>query len=43
MLLLWKQSSPYWQVGLAYAFLGIGVGLFGTPASNSLTGSVPIS
>jgi len=42
MLLLWKQSSPYWQVGLAYAFLGIGVGLFGTPASNSLTGSVPI-
>jgi EmrB/QacA subfamily drug resistance transporter len=43
MLLLWKQDSPYWQVGLAYAFLGIGVGLFGTPASNSLTGSVPVS
>jgi len=42
MLLLWKQGSPYWQVGLAYALLGIGVGLFGTPASNSLTGSVPV-
>ena len=43
MLLLWKQGSPYWQVGLAYAFLGIGVGLFGTPASHSLTASVPVN
>jgi EmrB/QacA subfamily drug resistance transporter len=42
MLLLWKEGSPYWQVGLGYAFLGIGVGLFGTPASRSLTGSVPV-
>ena len=42
MLLLWKQGSPYWQVGLAYALLGIGVGLFGTPASHSLTASVPV-
>ena len=43
MLLLWKNGSPYWQVGLGYAFLGIGVGLAGTPASHSLTGSVPVS
>jgi len=42
MLLLWKEGSPYWQVGLGYAFLGIGVGLFGTPASRSLTSSVPV-
>ena len=41
MLLLWKQGSPYWVVGLAFAFLGAGVGLAGTPASHSLTGSVP--
>ncbi len=41
MLLLWKQGSSYWVVGLAFAFLGAGVGLAGTPASHSLTGSVP--
>jgi hypothetical protein len=29
-------------VGLGYAFLGIGVGFAGTPASHSLTGSVPV-
>jgi MFS family permease len=42
MLLLWRDGSPYWQVGLAYLFVGIGVGLAGTPASHSLTGSVPV-
>jgi MFS transporter, DHA2 family, multidrug resistance protein len=42
MLLLWKEGSPYWKIGLAYAFIGIGVGLAGTPASHSLTGSVPV-
>jgi hypothetical protein len=42
MLLLWEEDSSYWQIGLAYAFLGIGVGLAGTPASHSLTGSVPV-
>ena len=41
MLLLWKEDTPYWQIGIAYAFMGIGVGLAGTPASHSLTGSVP--
>jgi EmrB/QacA subfamily drug resistance transporter len=42
MLLLWDSNSPYWQVGLAYALVGIGVGFAGTPASHSLTGSVPV-
>ena len=43
MLLLWKEGIPYWMVGLAYCFLGIGVGLGGTPSSNSLTASVPVT
>ena len=42
MLLLWKEDIPYWQVALAYVFIGIGVGLARTPASHSLTGSVPV-
>jgi DHA2 family multidrug resistance protein-like MFS transporter len=42
MLLLWKQEIAYWKVGLAYALIGIGVGFAGTPASHSLTGSVPV-
>jgi MFS family permease len=42
MLLLWRQHSPYWHIAIAYALIGIGVGLAGTPASHSLTGSVPV-
>src|SRR3954447_3240556 len=42
MLLLWNEDSSYWQVALGYSFTGIGVGLAGTPASHSLTGSVPV-
>lgn len=42
MLLLWKQGIPYWKVALGYALIGVGVGLAGTPASHSLTGSVPV-
>jgi len=42
MLLLWKDGIPYWKVFIGYALLGIGVGLAGTPASHSLTGSVPV-
>ena len=42
MLLLWKQEIAYSKVGLAYALIGIGVGFAGTPASHSLTGSVPV-
>jgi DHA2 family multidrug resistance protein-like MFS transporter len=42
MLLLWNEGISYWKVGLAYALVGIGVGFAGTPASHSLTGSVPV-
>jgi EmrB/QacA subfamily drug resistance transporter len=42
MLLLWDEGIPYWEVGLGYALLGVGVGFAGTPASHSLTGSVPV-
>jgi MFS transporter, DHA2 family, multidrug resistance protein len=43
MLLLWDEGSAYWKIALAYAFIGIGVGFAGTPASHSLTGSVPVT
>ncbi len=43
MLLLWKEDISYWKVALGYMFMGIGVGLAGTPASHSLTGSVPVT
>jgi DHA2 family multidrug resistance protein-like MFS transporter len=42
MLLLWKEGSAYWEVAIAYIFIGIGVGFAGTPASHSLTSSVPV-
>jgi len=42
MLALWKTGIPYWKVALAYCLIGIGVGFAGTPASHSLTGSVPV-
>ncbi len=42
-LLLWKQGIPFWPVCLAFMLVGIGVGFAGTPASHSLTGSVPVS
>lgn len=42
MLLLWREDIAYWKVGLGYALIGIGVGFAGTPASHSLTGSVPV-
>ena len=42
MLLLWGEGTPYWIVALPLVLVGIGVGLAGTPSSNSLTGSVPV-
>lgn len=42
MLVLWDDGAAYWQVGLGYALVGAGVGFAGTPASHSLTGSVPV-
>jgi MFS family permease len=43
MLTLWNEGISYFPVGLGYAFIGIGVGFAGTPASHSLTSSVPVS
>jgi len=43
MLLRWNEGISYWEVGLAYGLVGAGVGFAGTPASHSLTGSVPVS
>jgi MFS family permease len=43
MLFLWKDGQGYWAIGLGYACIGIGVGFAGTPASHSLTGSVPVT
>jgi EmrB/QacA subfamily drug resistance transporter len=43
MLVLWTEGASYLTVGLGYAFVGIGVGFAGTPASHSLTGSVPVT
>ncbi len=43
MLLLWNEGIAYWKIGLAYALVGAGVGFAGTPASHSLTGSVPVT
>jgi EmrB/QacA subfamily drug resistance transporter len=42
MLLLWKGDSSYWEIFVAYALIGVGVGFAGTPASHSLTSSVPV-
>jgi MFS transporter, DHA2 family, multidrug resistance protein len=42
MLLVWKEGSSYWEIAAAYVLIGIGVGFAGTPASHSLTSSVPV-
>jgi len=43
MFFLWGEGTPYWIVAIPLIFMGIGVGLAGTPSSNSLTGSVPVT
>jgi DHA2 family multidrug resistance protein-like MFS transporter len=42
MWLLWNEGTSFAFIALGYVLLGIGVGLAGTPASRSLTGSVPV-
>ena len=42
MLVFWDEGVAYWVVGAGYLLIGIGVGFAGTPASRSLTGSVPV-
>ncbi len=43
MFLFWDEGVSYWVVGAGYLLVGIGVGFAGTPASRSLTGSVPVT
>ena len=43
MLLFWQEGVSYLPVAVAYSFVGLGIGLAGTPASRSLTGSVPVT
>jgi DHA2 family multidrug resistance protein-like MFS transporter len=43
MLVLWRDGASYAPVALGYALVGAGVGFAGTPASHSLTGSVPVT
>ncbi|MEO9326402.1 MFS transporter [Gordonia aurantiaca] len=38
----WDDHASFWVVVMVYVLVGIGVGLAGTPASQSLTGSVPV-
>ena len=42
MLLLWTEDAGVWRVLLGFSLMGVGVALAGTPASHSLTGSVPV-
>ena len=42
MLFLWKEDSNYLVIAIGYSLMGIGVGFAGTPASQALTGSVPV-
>jgi EmrB/QacA subfamily drug resistance transporter len=41
-IVLWDEHSSFVEICAAYVLVGIGVGLAGTPASRSLTGSVPV-
>ena len=43
MLLLWREGVLYWAIALGYGLIGAGVGFAGTPASHSLTSSVPVT
>ena len=43
MLVGWRAGSPYVIVGFAYFLVGVGAGLALTPASRSLTSSIPVS
>jgi MFS family permease len=43
MLFLWTETASFLVVILAFCLIGAGIGLSGTPASRSLTGSVPVT
>jgi fucose permease len=41
LMFTWREGSSYLPVGLAFAVIGIGIGLSGTPASRSIMAAVP--
>ena len=41
MLVFWKEGTSFWVVVITFMFVGVGIGLSGTPASRSLTGIGP--
>ncbi|MFD5428538.1 MFS transporter [Streptomyces sp. NPDC127084] len=43
VMLLWRENSPPFEILLAFTFIGLGVGLAGTPTSCSLAAAVPLS
>lgn len=43
MYLFWTTETPVGAVIISFAFIGAGVGIAGTPASHSLTASVPVT
>lgn len=43
MYLFWDETTPHYVVAISYTLIGIGVGIAGTPASRSLTDSVPVT
>jgi MFS family permease len=43
MYMFWDETTPHYVVAISYTLIGIGVGFAGTPASRSLTDSVPVT
>lgn len=43
MLVLWTETASFAVVLLGYFFLGLGIGIAGTPSSRSLTAAVPVA
>ena len=41
-VIFWVDGASYPEIAVSYVLVGVGVGLAGTPASRSLTGSVPV-
>ncbi len=41
-LITWREGASVWTVIATYLSIGVGIGFAGTPASHSLTGSVPV-
>jgi MFS transporter, DHA2 family, multidrug resistance protein len=42
MFAFWREHTSFLPIAISYVLIGAGVGFAGTPASHSLTGSVPV-